>query len=266
MFREVLKTSNQADDLFNYCKSTVLKINGVIEHHTTRKIVWTIDNQETTFKCEILIRKLKDVSRIEIVVNSKENNKRIEKKIADIFFDELFSSNKVYSHPSEYTMEVPQDNYLDKFLSWKVFAVLSALVLFTIYASTNDNKKESNSNKNNYSKVGRDLKIFKYVSSNNDFEQGDKIVKTNIETTYHTFDFKKKIITFKSQSRTGDWLTFEYKMKNERVVEGLSGLKGLEFDIESPVCHQVWVSSMGNIGYELVNDQTLVFYDVKEIK
>jgi hypothetical protein len=39
----------------------------------------------------------------------------------------------------------------------------------------------------------------------------------------------------------------------------------MEFDIDNKSCNQVWISTMGNIGYELNNGQTLVFYGVQEL-
>jgi hypothetical protein len=39
----------------------------------------------------------------------------------------------------------------------------------------------------------------------------------------------------------------------------------MEFEIDIPKCYQIWDSSMGNIGYEFINGQKLVFYSVQEI-
>tara|TARA_B100000809_G_C14833587_1_gene421976 strand:+ start:241 stop:360 length:120 start_codon:yes stop_codon:yes gene_type:complete len=39
----------------------------------------------------------------------------------------------------------------------------------------------------------------------------------------------------------------------------------MEFDIDDPAVYQVWVSSMGNIGYELTGGKTLVCYGVQEL-
>ncbi len=108
--------------------------------------------------------------------------------------------------------------------------------------------------------------VFRFISNSNDLENEVKILQTTNEVSYHTFDFNKNLIIMKSQSQNGNWKTFEFKIKKSKTTESLLGLKGMEFDIENPNCFQVWVSTMGNIGYEFRNGQKLVFYGVIEIK
>ncbi|GAA3579740.1 hypothetical protein [Snuella lapsa] len=108
--------------------------------------------------------------------------------------------------------------------------------------------------------------IFRFSSNSNDVEDEVRILKTNNEISYHIFDFNKGIITMKSQSENGEWKTFEFKIKNFKVNEYLSGLNGMEFDIDSPMCFQVWVDTLGSIGYEFNNGQKLVFYGVQELE
>lgn len=49
------------------------------------------------------------------------------------------------------------------------------------------------------------------------------------------------------------------------MVESISGLRGMELEINNARCYQIWISSLGNIGYEFTNGQKLVFYEVQEI-
>lgn len=107
--------------------------------------------------------------------------------------------------------------------------------------------------------------IFKFSSTSNDLEDETRILQTNNEISYHTFDFSKNLISFKSQTKNGKWKTFHYKIKTKKIKESLSGLKGMEFEIDHQICHQIWVSSLGNIGYEFKNGQKQVFYNVSKI-
>lgn len=102
--------------------------------------------------------------------------------------------------------------------------------------------------------------IFRYVSSNNDLENSVEIIKTNYETTYHTFDFNTNTITLQAPSGDGKWKTFKYRFTHQRTLPN----SVMEFDVDHPACYQVWVDAVGSIGYELTNGQKLVFYDIKK--
>ncbi len=141
-------------------------------------------------------------------------------------------------------------------------STLIAISFLLAMGCTNTSKSSKHRNKTDKNNEF----IFNYVSDSNDLENDIKILQTNTEITYHTFDFNKNIITFNSKNKKGKWISFEFKIKRKIVKESLIGLKGMEFEIEHSDCSQVWVSTMGNIGYEFNNGQKLVFYGVKEIK
>lgn len=119
------------------------------------------------------------------------------------------------------------------------------------------------SNRNENSSTGKP--IFRFVSTSNDLENETDILQTNNERTYHTFNFNENTISMKTRTADDQWITHTFKIKKSSIKESLSGLQGMEFDIDNPRCRQIWVSSLGNIGYEFYNGQTLVFYDVKEV-
>lgn len=118
---------------------------------------------------------------------------------------------------------------------------------------------------NNYTTENEGKPVFKFKSYSNDLENEIEILQTNNEITYHTFDFNKKLISFRTQTKGGDWKTFEFKLEKSVMVESISGLRGMEFEINNARCYQIWISSLGNIGYEFTNGQKLVFYEVQEI-
>ncbi|TVZ48647.1 hypothetical protein [Olleya sp. Hel_I_94] len=139
--------------------------------------------------------------------------------------------------------------------------LLILITLTLLLGCTQTNKQNYQTNKTS----GNKNAIFKYVSSSNDLENEVKILQTNKEISYHTFDFNKNLITYKSKTKNGNWKTFEFRIKQSNTKESLQGLKGMEFSIDNPTCFQIWVSTIGNIGYEFNNGQKLVFYDVKEL-
>ena len=108
-------------------------------------------------------------------------------------------------------------------------------------------------------------KIFNFVSNSNDLENDIKILRRNDEVSFHKFDFNKNEITVKSQTSSGEWKKFQLNIKKTKIKESLIGLKGMEFDINHEYCYQVWISTLGNIGYEFNNGQKLVFYGVQEL-
>lgn len=124
-------------------------------------------------------------------------------------------------------------------------------------------------NPNNFVNINLDdihqSNIFKYSSNSNDLEDQYRILQTNNEITYHTFDFNKNMVTMKSQNKEGKWISHDFKIKRKRITESLTGAKGMEFDIDNPNCFQIWIDSVGSIGYEFKNGQKLVFYGVRQI-
>ena len=143
--------------------------------------------------------------------------------------------------------------------STEILLIIALTLIIGCDNTTNSSKQRIKTDKKNEF-------VFNFTSNSNDLENEVKILQTNNEITYHTFDFNKNLITFKTKNKRGHWDTYEFKIKRKIVKESMIGLKGMEFDIEHPQCFQVWVSTMSNIGYEFKNGQKLVFYGVKEIK
>jgi len=105
--------------------------------------------------------------------------------------------------------------------------------------------------------------ILKFSSSFNDYEDQVNILQTNIETSYHTFDFDNKIITQKLPLRNGGWKTTQFRWTKitEPYPNGY-----IEFDIVNDKgIYQIWKDAAGSIGYEFYNKTKLVFNDVKRI-
>ncbi len=135
--------------------------------------------------------------------------------------------------------------------------LISILVITFSCNQTKDSPINQNKTYKNFDKP-----IFYYKSTSNDLENSVDIIQTNNEVSYHTFDFNKNLITLKSKTEKGDWKLFEYPFLDYRTFDN----KSMEFDIDSPICNQVWISSMGNIGYELKNGQKLVFYEITQLE
>ncbi|QMU63030.1 MAG: hypothetical protein GKR88_01260 [Flavobacteriaceae bacterium] len=144
----------------------------------------------------------------------------------------------------------------------KKIIVFGIIILTTLIGCTQTNKTSSSKNKTG----SNEKPIFKFVSNSNDLEKGVDILQTNDEVSYHTFDFNKNLISYKSKTKNRSWNTFEFKIKKSKITESLLGLKGMEFDIDNSICFQIWVDTVGSIGYEFKNGQTLVFYGIQELE
>ena len=157
-----------------------------------------------------------------------------------------------------------------------IFSAIVIIISFFLYNSyeileeQNSRYRDSYQNDINKESIKKEpqidkSRVFKFVSNSNDLENQSKILQRNDEITYHKFDFKKNEITLKTPTTSGKWKTIQFKIDKAKIKESLLGLKGMEFDIDHKHCYQVWVSTVGNIGYEFDSGQKLVFYGVKEI-
>ncbi|MEZ4802049.1 MAG: hypothetical protein R2797_04695 [Gelidibacter sp.] len=134
------------------------------------------------------------------------------------------------------------------------------------YQIEREKQQEIIRSKENYNRdVSNEFPVFKFSSTDNDLEKGAKIIKTNVELSYHTFDFGNQLISLKTKHANGYWEISKLKLKKSKIIESISGLRGMEFEVESAYCYQVWVSSIGNIGYEYYDGTTRVFYGIIEI-
>lgn len=66
------------------------------------------------------------------------------------------------------------------------------------------------------------------------------------------------MVTYKDN----DTISTEFKFTETRTLS--NNIK--EFDIDNKACRQVWISGIGDIGYEFNNGQRLVFYGVTQIQ
>ncbi len=134
-------------------------------------------------------------------------------------------------------------------------------LVILITTSLNLHSKPSKTSTTLNKTIVQDNAIIVYSSTSNDLEDEVRILKTTNELTHHIFDFNKNTITMVTY-KGDDTISVEFKITRARILS--NNIK--EFDIDNKACRQVWVSGIGNIGYEFNNGQTLVFYGIKQIQ
>lgn len=106
---------------------------------------------------------------------------------------------------------------------------------------------------------------FTYKSTTNDKEFNGQIVQTNHETTYHTFDFKNRIVKCKSPIN-GRWLTETYPMNGFYVEKGILATTYVIVVGTLGVQEIWWSPDVPNLGYDFDDGSRIACYEITEIR
>jgi ribosomal protein S27E len=146
---------------------------------------------------------------------------------------------------------------------WAIAIII--IVVLVVIGIIIDNNSNSSSNSSSYSNYNNDLNkeksVYKFSSTYNDLEDSKDIIKTNRELTYHTFDFNKKTVTQRGQSKSGQWVDLTFPMKSFRQ-EGVTYVIKVDYNGIT----EIWFSPiMNNLGYDFYNGQRISFYGIKQL-
>lgn len=245
------------------------EIFGKIIKRESRQVVWEYEIGTHKITCKTSLSEIKGGTQISTTAESKTRKSSLVPVIQK--FHNKISEN---SKKERYTPEVkPPKKEFYKYNKFSIYIAIAIIIVLGFFGYRSYNVIESEkkiykaspaqhitySEAPEITSTNQDKPVFKYKSSNNDLENATDIIRTTEEVTYHKFDFNSQEIELRARNKNGNWETFRYPFSEyERLENGI-----MEFKIKHPTCYQVWVSAAGNIGYELNNGQTLVFYDIK---
>jgi len=106
------------------------------------------------------------------------------------------------------------------------------------------------------------LPTYMFMSTLNDLEDEYRIIKTNNELTFHTFDFENETIKIEAKRADGSWKIVRLPMKSVSRDRSTYIIK-----VNQDGFSEAWFSPMmNNLGYDFHNGQRLAYYGIIRVQ
>ncbi|SDF08504.1 hypothetical protein [Epilithonimonas hungarica] len=151
-----------------------------------------------------------------------------------------------------------------------IVIIIASLVIFlSIFWLSIKQNNDLENNKNLYGKnISNDSnidltnKVFSYISFENDKEVDGVIIQTNKEVTRHIFDFKNKIVTFKTKLN-GKTIKINYPINGFYKQEGLVATTYV-IEVNTLGVKEIWFSpGVPNLGYDYDDGSRIACYNLE---